>query len=133
MPPPQEIPPQKLLYKWLKNFLSDSGVQFSEVGSKFGTELGGHKISLTTGFWEDVKYSGTKALRWLFEIDVTGGATIARVPAGLREIGIGAPNAARGKTAGFAVRILLLVKTADSTSRDSMNLRSTRCSCFVAH
>lgn len=97
-------------YKWLKTFLKDRGLQFSQSGFKGGDNLGNHGIDDTTGYWSDVAYSSNKPLRWLFNVDVTGAQPVALLPAGLEEIGIGGSNTAQGDKAGVAVRILPLLK-----------------------
>lgn len=99
-------------YKWLKTYLKDRGLQFSQSGFKGGEDFGKHIVSATTGFWENVSYSGSKPIRWLFNVDVTVTPATAVLPAGLQETGIGGSNTAQGDKAGLAVRILPLLKTA---------------------
>jgi 5-methylcytosine-specific restriction protein B len=97
-------------YKWLKTFLKDRGLQFSQSGFKGGSNLGNHGIDEATGYWSDIAYSSNKPLRWIFNVDVMGAQPVAALPADLEEIGIGASNTAQGDKAGVAVRILPLVK-----------------------
>ncbi|WP_439613287.1 AAA family ATPase [Reyranella sp.] len=102
----------KKFYSWLNTFLKDRGLQFSKSGFKAGADIGNHVIDEGTGYWKNISYSSGKPPRWLFEIDLTTGSTDARLPADLKEIGIGGSNTAQGDKAGLAVRILPLIKTA---------------------
>jgi 5-methylcytosine-specific restriction protein B len=98
-------------FSWLNTFLRDLNLQFSRSGFKGGTNIGNHVVDEASGFWGNPQYSGTKPPRWLMHVDVSGGGTIARLPADLEEIGIGGSNTAQGDKAGLAVRILPLIQT----------------------
>jgi MoxR-like ATPase len=97
-------------YSWLKTFLKDRGLQFSQSGFKGGANIGNHAVDDATGFWSNPAYSSSKPPRWLFNIDVTGAEVVALLPASLTEAGIGQSNTAQGDKAGLAVRILPLFK-----------------------
>lgn len=105
---------QAAFYKWLKTYLKDRGLQFSQSGFKGGDSLGNHAVDEATGYWQNVSYSGGKPPRWLFNIDLTNPSPAsplsAGLPAGLRETGIGGSNTAQADKAGLAVRILPLFK-----------------------
>lgn len=98
-------------YKWLKTFLKDRGLQFSQSGFKLGDNFGNHGINLDTGDWENITYSRSKPIRWLFNVDITGQTATAALPSGLDEAGIGGSNTSQGDKAGLAVRLLPLFKT----------------------
>ena len=98
-------------FSWLNTFLRDLNLQFSRSGFKGGSNIGNHVVDEATGYWGNPQYSGNKPPRWLFQVDVTGAAAVARLPAGLQEIGIGGSNTAQGDKAGLAVRILPLIQT----------------------
>lgn len=100
-------------YKWLKAFLKDWGLQFSQSGFKNGDNIGNHAFDETTGYWQDIPYSGGKPPRWLFTIDLTDAAMPAALPLGLQETGIGGSNTAQADKAGLAVRILPMLQTAE--------------------
>lgn len=99
-------------YKWLKTFLKDRGLQFSQSGFKGGENFANHSIDLTTGYWENVAYSANKPIRWLFSLDVTQNPATASLPQGLVETGIGSSNTAQSDKAGLAVRIMPMFETA---------------------
>lgn len=102
---------RQAVFSWLNAFLRDKGLQFTRSGFKGGADMGDHTLDLATGYWEKPQYSGTKPLRWLFNIDLSAAGPSARLPAGLDEINIGASNTAQGDKAGLAVRILPLIQT----------------------
>lgn len=99
------------VFNRLNTFLRDLNLQFSRSGFKGGDNLGKHTIDETTGNWGDVAYSSNKPARWLFQVDLTVEATLARLPGGSGEGGIGGSNTAQGDKAGLAVRILPLLQT----------------------
>ena len=98
-------------YKWLKTFLKDRGLQFSQSGFKLGDNFGNHAINLDTGDWQNIAYSRSKPIRWLFNVDVAGAAATAALPSDIDEAGIGGSNTSQGDKAGLAVRLLPLFKT----------------------
>jgi 5-methylcytosine-specific restriction protein B len=98
-------------YKWLKTFLRDRGLQFSQSGFKLRDNFGNHGINLDTGDWQNINYSRSKPIRWLFNIDVTAVPAEASLPSGLDEAGIGGSNTSQGDKAGLAVRLLPLFKS----------------------
>lgn len=102
-------------YKWLKTYLKDRGLQFSLSGFKLGDNFGNHAIDLATGDWQNITYSRSKPIRWLFNLDVTGQGVTARLPSDLDEAGIGGSNTSQGDKAGLAVRVLPLFKTGQGT------------------
>lgn len=102
-------------YKWLKTYLKDRGLQFSQSGFKLGDSFAKHVVNETTGDWQDIGYSRNKPIRWLFNVDVTGPAATASLPSNLQEAGIGGSNTSQGDKAGLAVRILPLLKTGPDT------------------
>src|SRR5690606_33187595 len=102
---------RQAVFSWLNAFLRDKGLQFTRSGFKGGADMGDHALDLATGYWEKPQYSGTKPLRWLFNIDLSAAGPSARLPADLDEINIGASNTAQGDKAGLAVRILPLIQT----------------------
>lgn len=102
---------RQTVFSWLNTFLRDLGLQFSRSGFKGGNNIGNHVVDVASGFWANPQYSGNKPPRWLFHIDVTGTKTVARLPDGLQEIGIGSSNTAQGDKAGLATRILPLIQT----------------------
>lgn len=104
---------QAAFYKWLKTFLKDRGLQFSQSGFKLGNSLSNHGINLDTGDWQNIAYSRSKPIRWLFDVDVTSVPATAALPSNLDEAGIGGSNTSQGDKAGLAVRLLPLFKTGD--------------------
>lgn len=102
-------------YKWLKTYLKDRGLQFSQSGFKLGDDFGKHVIDLATGDWQNISYSRSKPIRWLFNLDVTGQGITAELPSDLDEAGIGGSNTSQGDKAGLAVRVLPLFKTGQGT------------------
>lgn len=102
-------------YKWLKTYLKDRGLQFSQSGFKLGDNFGNHAIDLATGDWQNITYSRSKPIRWLFNLDVTGQGVTAKLPSDLDEAGIGGSNTSQGDKAGLAVRVLPLFKTGQGT------------------
>ncbi|WP_083198089.1 AAA family ATPase [Pararhizobium polonicum] len=102
---------RQTVFSWLNTFLRDLNLQFSRSGFKGGSNIGNHTVDEGTGYWGNPQYSGNKPPRWLFHVDVTGDVTVARLPAGLQEIGIGGSNTAQGDKAGLAIRILPLIQT----------------------
>lgn len=108
---------RQAVFSWLNTFLRDLGFQFSRSGFKGGNNIGNHVVDETTGFWGNPQYSGNKPPRLLLHVDVTGAATVTRLPAELQEIGIGGSNTAQGDKAGLAVRILPLIKTGEGAFR----------------
>lgn len=98
-------------YQWLKTYLKDRGLQFSQSGFKGGDDFGKHEVDPTTGYWQNVAYSSNKPIRWIFAVDVTQHPPTAALPAGLTETGIGGSNTAQGDKAGLAVRILPMFQT----------------------
>ncbi|MEJ7936124.1 AAA family ATPase [Sphingobium sp. AN558] len=104
---------QAAFYKWLKTFLKDRGLQFSQSGFKLGNSLANHGINLDTGDWQNIAYSRSKPIRWLFDVDVTTVPATAALPSDLDEAGIGGSNTSQGDKAGLAVRLLPLFKTGD--------------------
>lgn len=104
---------QGAFYRWLRTYLKDRGLQFSQSGFKGGDDFGKHVVDETTGYWQNVSYSSNKPIRWLFNVDVTVTPATAALPVDLEETGIGGSNTAQGDKAGLAVRILPLLKTDD--------------------
>lgn len=102
---------RQTVFSWLNTFLRDLNLQFSRSGFKGGSNIGNHNVDEGTGYWGNPQYSSNKPPRWLFHVDVTGDVAVARLPAGLQEIGIGGSNTAQGDKAGLAVRILPLIQT----------------------
>jgi len=98
-------------YKWLKTFLKDRGLQFSQSGFKGRDNIGNHALDLETGYWENVPYSASKPIRWVFSIDVAQYPATATLPQNLAETGIGSSNTAQADKAGLAVRILPMFRT----------------------
>lgn len=102
---------QKAVFSWLNLFLRDLNLQFSKSGFKGGDNFGRHSIDEAAGNWGDPNYSGSKPIRWLFQVDLTVDPIIARLPGDEPEEGIGASNTAQGDKAGLAVRVLPLLQT----------------------
>ncbi|MDR7062491.1 MULTISPECIES: AAA family ATPase [unclassified Sphingopyxis] len=98
-------------YKWLKTFLRDRGLQFSKSGFKGGDNFGNHALDLATGYWENVTYSSSKPIRWIFTVDVTHQPAVAALPEDMTDAGIGSSNTAQADKAGLAVRILPMFRT----------------------
>lgn len=97
-------------FRWLKTFLKDNNYQFSRNGFKGGEDLGSHRIDLTTGYWEDPKYSLSKPLRWLYHIEPNDGGWVAVNPADENyTIGFNNPGQKNDKTA-IVFRVQPLVK-----------------------
>lgn len=112
---PTGIENRQAVFSWLNTFLKDQGLQFSQSGFKNGTSIGNHTVDVTTGYWGNPQYSGSKPPRLLFNVDVRNTPPTAHLPAGLDEIGIGYSNTGAGDKAGLAVRILPLLQTDDGT------------------
>ena len=56
-------------FTWLKTFLNDKGLQFSQCGFKTGDGLGArHDFDLVSGYWKEPNYSANKPPRWLYRI-----------------------------------------------------------------
>ncbi len=102
-------------YKWLKTYLKDRGLQFSQSGFKGGADIGKHTVDTTTGSWGNPAYSSNKPPRWLFHVDVSSPTVTASLPGDAQEIGIGGSNTAQADKAGLAVRILPLLRTGPDT------------------
>lgn len=97
-------------FRWLKTFLKDNNYQFSRNGFKGGEDLGSHRIDLTTGYWEEPKYSLSKPLRWLYHIEPNNGGWVAVNPADENyTIGFNNPGQKNDKTA-IVFRVQPLVK-----------------------
>lgn len=99
------------VFSWLNLFLRDQNLQFSKSGFKGGNNFGNHTIDEAAGNWGDPQYSGSKPIRWLFQVDLTVDPIIARLPGDEPEKSIGSSNTAQGDKAGLAVRILPLLQT----------------------
>jgi 5-methylcytosine-specific restriction enzyme B len=108
---------RQAVFSWLNGFLRDFNFQFTRAGFKGGNDIGKHTIDEAAGYWGNPQYSGNKPPRLLLQVDVTGPAVVARLPANLQEIGIGGSNTAQGDKAGLAVRILPLVMTGEGVFR----------------
>jgi MoxR-like ATPase len=102
---------RQAVFSWLNEFLRDQNLQFSRSGFKGGANLGKHTVDEAAGNWGDPQYSGSKPIRWLFQVDLTVDPIIARLPDNEPEKSIGSSNTAQGDKAGLAVRILPLLQT----------------------
>jgi 5-methylcytosine-specific restriction protein B len=105
--------PQDAFYRWLKTWLKDRGLQFSQSGFKLGDSLQNHVLDEKTGDWQNIAYSRMKPLRWLFNFDATSPELTANLSSDQDETGIGGSNTSQGDKAGLAVRILPLFKVGD--------------------
>jgi len=56
-------------FTWLRIFLKDKELQFSQCGFKNRDGLGArHEIDLGSGYWKEPNYSASKPPRWLYRI-----------------------------------------------------------------
>ena len=95
---------------WFSTWLKDKGLQFSRCGFKTGKGLGArHEIDLTTGFWKEPSYSGTKPPRWLYQIEIEEDGVRAVSPE-TGVLNLGAINAAQEDKAGVVFRLAPLVR-----------------------
>ena len=97
-------------FLWFSTWLKDKGLQFSKCGFKTGKGLGTrHEIDLTTGFWKEPSYSGTKPPRWLYQIEIEEDGVRAVSPE-TGVLNLGAINAAQEDKAGVVFRLAPLVR-----------------------
>jgi hypothetical protein len=99
-------------FTWLKTFLNDKGLQFSQCGFKTGDGLGArHDLDLVSGYWKEPNYSANKPPRWLYRIIPELGGLRAENPAG-GAFNLGAINTAQEDKAGVIFRLVPLIQQA---------------------
>ena len=97
-------------FSWLKTFLKDRGLQFSQCGFKTGDGLGArHDFDLAAGYWKEPNYSANKPPRWLYRIIPEPGGLRAENPAG-GPFNLGAINTAQEDKAGVVFRLVPLIR-----------------------
>lgn len=95
---------------WLKTFLKDKGLQFSQCGFKTGGGLGArHEFDLAAGYWKEPNYSANKPPRWLYQIIPEPSGLRAENPAG-GPFNLGAINTAQEDKAGVVFRLVPLIR-----------------------
>ncbi|OYQ20541.1 AAA family ATPase, partial [Elstera cyanobacteriorum] len=99
-------------FSWLKIFLKDKGLQFSQCGFKTKDGLGArHDFDLEAGYWREPNYSANKPPRWLYQIIQGPQGLRAQNPAGFAT-NLGAINTAQQDKAGVVFRLVPLIRQA---------------------
>ena len=96
-------------YSWLKQFLDDEGLHFSQCGVK--TNVGTttrHSYNLKTGNWKDMNHSRNIPPRWLYHIIPTGNGLKAKSLVN-GSMTIGVINSAQEDKAGVVFRLVPLI------------------------
>ena len=102
-------------YKWLRIFLKDKGLQFTQCGFKLGDALGsGHEIDLSSGNWEKPGYSSNKPPRWLYHLEFQAEDVVTASPVIEGASNIGQANTAQADKAALVVRLLPLIRTGEA-------------------
>lgn len=97
-------------FTWLRIFLKDKELQFSQCGFKNRDGLGArHEIDLGSGYWKEPNYSASKPPRWLYHIIPEPGTLRAENPAGGAS-NLGAINTAQEDKAGVVFRLVPLIQ-----------------------
>lgn len=105
---------KKQFLVWLKTFLKDKGLQFSQCGFKNGDGLGArHEFDLTTGYWKKPNYSANKPPRWIYQIIPEQGSLRVENPAG-KAFNLGAINAGNDNKACVIFRLVPMIQQGPS-------------------
>ena len=97
-------------FTWLRIFLKDKELQFSQCGFKNRDGLGArHEIDLGSGYWKEPNYSANKPPRWLYHVIPEPGTLRAENPAGGAS-NLGAINTAQEDKAGVVFRLVPLIQ-----------------------
>lgn len=97
-------------FTWLRIFLKDKELQFSQCGFKNRDGLGArHEIDLGSGYWKEPNYSASKPPRWLYHVIPEPGTLRAEIPAGGAS-NLGAINTAQEDKAGVVFRLVPLIQ-----------------------
>lgn len=101
---------EREFFAWLKTFLKDKGMQFTQCGFKNKDSLGSrHEFDLVEGYWKEPSYSVTKPPRWLYRIIPDQDKLHAENPAE-GATNLGAINSAQEDKAGVVFRIVPLIR-----------------------